>query len=121
MSRHSRVCSPNRSLRPEMARVAVVLMNLGGPDSLEAVRPFLVNLFGDPAIIGLPGPLRWPLARLIAWRRTPIAQAIYARLGGRSPLLANTQAQAQALEGALGPGHRCFVAMRYWHPLSAET
>ena len=104
-----------------MARIAVVLMNLGGPDSLEAVRPFLVNLFSDPAIIGLPGPLRWPLARLIAWRRAPVARMIYARLGGQSPLLANTDAQAQALEGALGSGYRCFVAMRYWHPSSAKT
>ena len=104
-----------------MARVAVVLMNLGGPDSLEAVRPFLVNLFSDPAIIGLPGPLRWPLARLLAWRRAPVARMIYARLGGQSPLLANTNAQAQALEGVLGSGYRCFVAMRYWHPLSAQT
>src|SRR6266853_6020685 len=104
-----------------MTRVAVVLMNLGGPDSLEAVRPFLVNLFSDPAIIGLPGPLRWPLARLIAWRRAPVARMIYARLGGQSPLLANTNAQAQALEGALGSGYRCFVAMRYWHPSSAQT
>jgi ferrochelatase len=104
-----------------MTRVAVVLMNLGGPDSLEAVRPFLVNLFSDPAIIGLPGPLRWPLARLIAWRRAPVARMIYARLGGQSPLLANTNAQAHALEGALGSGYRCFVAMRYWHPSSAET
>jgi len=104
-----------------MTRVAVVLMNLGGPDSLEAVRPFLVNLFNDPAIIGLPRPLRWPLARLIAWRRAPVARMIYARLGGQSPLLANTNAQAHALEGALGSGFRCFVAMRYWHPSSAET
>src|SRR5437660_2117247 len=104
-----------------MARIAVVLMNLGGPDSLEAVPPFLVNLFDDPAIIGLPGPLRWPLARLIAWRRAPVARMIYARLGGQSPLLANTNAQAQALEGALGSGYRCFVAMRYWHPSSAKT
>jgi ferrochelatase len=104
-----------------MARVAIVLMNLGGPDSLEAVRPFLVNLFSDPAIIDLPGPLRRPLACLIAWRRAPVAREIYARLGGRSPLLANTKAQAQALEASLGPGHRCFVAMRYWHPTSAET
>jgi ferrochelatase len=104
-----------------MARVAVVLMNLGGPDSLEAVRPFLINLFSDPAIIGLPGPLRWPLARLIAWRRAPVARMIYARLGGQSPLLANTNAQAQALEGVLGSGYRCFVAMRYWHPSSAQT
>ena len=104
-----------------MARVAVVLMNLGGPDSLAAVRPFLVNLFSDPAIIGLPGLLRLPLARLVAWRRAQVARDIYVRLGGRSPLLANTEAQARALEAALGPGHRCFVAMRYWHPMSAET
>jgi ferrochelatase len=96
-------------------------MNLGGPDSLEAVRPFLVNLFGDPAIIRLPGFFRLPLARFIAWRRSPVAHEIYARLGGRSPLLANTQAQAQALETVLGPGHRCFVAMRYWHPISTEA
>ncbi len=104
-----------------MARVAVVLMNLGGPDSLAAVRPFLVNLFSDPAIIGLPGLLRLPLARLVAWRRAQVARDIYVRLGGCSPLLANTEAQARALEAALGPGHRCFVAMRYWHPMSAET
>ena len=104
-----------------MTRVAVVLMNLGGPDSIEAVRPFLANLFSDPAIIGLPGLLRLPLAHLIAWRRGPVARDIYGRLGGRSPLLANTEAQARALEGALGPGYRCFVAMRYWHPMSIET
>jgi len=104
-----------------MTRVAVVLMNLGGPDSIVAVRPFLVNLFSDPAIIGLPGLLRLPLARLIAWRRGPVARDIYARLGGRSPLLVNTEAQARALEAALGPGHRCFLAMRYWHPMSVET
>jgi len=96
-------------------------MNLGGPDSLAAVRPFLVNLFSDPAIIPLPSFLRLSLARLIAWRRAPIARDIYARLGGRSPLLANTETQARALEEALGPGYRCFVTMRYWHPLSAET
>src|SRR5512133_128138 len=104
-----------------MARIAVVLMNLGGPDSLEAVQPFLSNLFSDPAIIRLPAPLRLPLARLIARRRARAARAIYRRLGGSSPLLANTEAQAQALEAVLGPGHRCFVAMRYWHPRSAET
>ena len=104
-----------------MARIAVVLMNLGGPDLLDAVQPFLVNLFGDPAILRLPGVLRLPLARLIAWRRTPVAREIYRRLGGGSPLLANTQAQARELEGALGPEHRCFVAMRYWHPTSEET
>jgi ferrochelatase len=104
-----------------MARIAVVLMNLGGPDSLDAVRPFLINLFSDPAILRLPGVLRLPLARLIAWRRTPVAREIYRRLGGGSPLLANTRTQARELEAALGPEHRCFVAMRYWHPTSEET
>jgi protoporphyrin/coproporphyrin ferrochelatase len=69
-------------------RLAVVLFNLGGPDSLEAVQPFLQNLFGDPAIISLPGFLRWPLARFIAARRAPLARKIYEHLGGSSPILA---------------------------------
>ena len=104
-----------------MARVAVVLMNLGGPDSLAAVEPFLFNLFSDPAIIRVPGFLRLPLGRLLARRRARTAREIYRHLGGKSPLLANTQAQASALEAVLGSGHRCFVAMRYWHPMSAQT
>ena len=99
-----------------MARTAVVLMNLGGPDRLEAVQPFLFNLFSDPAILRLPALVRLPLARIIAWRRGRVAQEIYRKLGGGSPLLANTEAQARALEAVLGPQHRCFVAMRYWHP-----
>jgi ferrochelatase len=102
-------------------RRAVVLMNLGGPDSLQSVRPFLVNLFSDPAIIGLPWLLRWLLARLIAWRRTETARDIYDYLGGGSPLLANTEAQARALQSVLGGDYRCFVAMRYWHPLMPEV
>jgi ferrochelatase len=104
-----------------MTRRAVVLMNLGGPDSPAAVRPFLYNLFSDRAIIRLPAPLRLPLAALIAARRAPTARQIYAQLGGASPLLANTEAQARALERELGAGHRCFVAMRYWHPLTAAA
>jgi ferrochelatase len=104
-----------------MVRRAVVLMNLGGPDSPAAVRPFLYNLFSDPAIIGLPRLLRLPLAWLIAARRAPVAQAIYAQLGGSSPLLGNTQAQAQALETELGGEYRCFIAMRYWQPLTAAA
>jgi ferrochelatase len=104
-----------------MARVAVVLMNLGGPDSLGSVQPFLFNLFSDPAIIRLPSPLRLLTAWLISRRRARTARQIYGRLGGKSPLLANTLAQAGALEAALGTGYRCFVAMRYWHPTSAET
>jgi len=104
-----------------MTRTAVVLFNLGGPDRLEAVEPFLVNLFDDPAIIRLPRPVRWILARLIARRRAPVARAIYRQLGGASPILANTEAQARALEGALGASFRCFIAMRYWHPLSSAA
>jgi protoporphyrin/coproporphyrin ferrochelatase len=100
---------------------AVVLMNLGGPDSLTAVEPFLSNLFADPAIIDLPAVLRLPLARFAARRRAKVARRIYASLGGSSPLLANTEVQARALEQVLGPGYRCFVAMRYWHPTSGEA
>lgn len=102
-------------------RRAVVLMNLGGPDSPQAVRPFLYNLFSDPAIITLPAALRYPLAWLIALRRCKVAGEIYAHLGGASPLLANTEAQARALEAELGDGTRCFIAMRYWHPMTAAA
>ncbi|MGH9817706.1 MAG: ferrochelatase, partial [Candidatus Acidiferrales bacterium] len=108
-------------------RLAVVLFNLGGPDRLEAVEPFLRNLFGDPAIIGLLQPLRSWLAKLIARRRGPVARAIYAELGGGSPLLANTRLQAKALETALqaklGAANavRVVLAMRYWHPFAAEA
>jgi ferrochelatase len=105
-------------------RLAVVLFNLGGPDSLEAVQPFLQNLFGDPAILSLPGFLRWPLARFIAARRAPLARKIYEHLGGSSPILAETQDQARALENALvQAGHeaKCFIAMRCWHPFTREA
>ena len=107
-------------------KVAVVLTNLGGPDRLEAVRPFLFNLFSDPAIIPLPAVLRYPLARLISWLREKSAQANYARMGGASPLLAETRLQATALQTALAdrwPGStvRVFIAMRYWAPTSEET
>jgi ferrochelatase len=104
-----------------MSKTAVVLFNLGGPDSPAAVEPFLYNLFNDRAIIALPQPLRWIVATLIARRRAPIARAIYEKLGGTSPLTANTAAQAAALEQALGEDSRVFVAMRYWRPFSAET
>lgn len=96
-------------------------MSLGAPDRPEAVRPFLTNLFSDPAIITLPTPLRWPLARLIAGRRAKTTVDIYSHLGGGSPLRENTEAQARALEAELGDGSCCFVAMRYWHPLTEET
>src|SRR5205823_2946017 len=75
----------------------------------------------DPAIIDLPTPVRVPLAWLLAVRRAVTARRIYAQLGGASPLLANTEAQAQALQAALGDQYRCFIAMRYWHPLTAAA
>ena len=103
-------------------RVAVVLFNLGGPDRLEAVGPFLFNLFNDPAIVRRPRPLRWALARLISWRRAPTARRIYRRLGGRSPLLDQTEAQARALQEELAdPAIKVFVSMRYWHPMTEEA
>ena len=105
-------------------KLAVVLFNLGGPDSLAAVRPFLFNLFRDPAIIQAPAIARYPLAALISTTRNKPAQANYAIMGGRSPLLPETQAQATALEAELkAQGHdaRVFISMRYWKPRADET
>ncbi|HKU55288.1 MAG TPA: ferrochelatase [Rhizomicrobium sp.] len=102
-------------------RLAIVLFNLGGPDSPEAVEPFLRNLFSDAAIISLPAILRLPLARMIARRRAPVARKIYDHIGGRSPIFEETRKQANALEAALsrdGVEAKAFVAMRYWHPFS---
>ena len=101
----------------------MVLFNLGGPDSLAAVAPFLLNLFNDRAIIGLPRVLRGLVARLIVARRAPVARLIYGQLDGRSPLLERTREQASALQAALGdsPEIQVFVCMRYWHPMSAEV
>ncbi|MGH6869975.1 MAG: ferrochelatase [Rhizomicrobium sp.] len=105
-------------------KIAVILFNLGGPDSPEAVEPFLKNLFSDPAIIALPKLLRLPLAWFIARRRAPVTRAIYAKIGGRSPILPETEAQARALETALAAmGHeaRAFIAMRAWEPFSSDA
>lgn len=106
---------------------AVVLYNLGGPDSPAAVEPFLFNLFNDPAIISLPAPLRGLIARLIATQRGATARAIYERMGGASPIRPESEAQARALEAQLnarksnGTVWRVFLAMRHWHPMIAET
>jgi ferrochelatase len=106
-------------------RVAIVLFNLGGPDRSESIRPFLVNLFTDPAILRVPGFVRPFLGRYIAWRRTKPATENYAVLGGKSPLLELTEEQARTLEAALADDAaieaRCFIAMRYWHPMSDEA
>jgi len=108
-------------------KIAIILFNLGGPDSLDAVQPFLRNLFGDPAILRLPALIRRPLASFLARRRTAKARAIYAKIGGSSPILGQTEAQARALEEALGQddgeGHewRGYVCMRYWHPMTGAV
>ncbi|HXP97351.1 MAG TPA: ferrochelatase [Telmatospirillum sp.] len=104
-----------------MEKLAIVLFNLGGPDSPAAIKPFLFNLFNDPAIIGAPGLIRQALAWYISTKRAPVAKTIYAHLGGRSPLLELTQNQASVLETALGSDCRTFIAMRYWHPFTEEA
>jgi len=103
-------------------RVGVVLFQLGGPDSLEAIEPFLYNLFCDPDIIDFPFAklAREPLARLISSRRAGKVRQHYQEIGGKSPIGEITARQAQALETELNksfPAHVA-VAMRYWHPLT---
>ena len=100
---------------------AVILFNLGGPDKLDSVEPFLFNLFYDPAIINLPKLFRYPLAKIISKRRAPIAKKIYKELGGSSPILKLTRYQSDALEKKLNQNknkdlYKCFVVMRCWHP-----
>ncbi|MEM8986708.1 MAG: ferrochelatase [Pseudomonadota bacterium] len=106
-------------------KIAAVFFNLGGPDSLEAVRPFLFNLFNDKAIIGLPQPARWLLARLISQTRQTEAKANYAEMGGKSPLLEWTDKQALAVERRLNASSedewRAFTAMRYWKPFTEDA
>lgn len=106
-------------------KIAVVLMNLGGPLKSEDIKPFLFNFFMDKNIIGAPLPVRWLLAKWISFSRgRGAAKTSYAALGGKSPLLENTEAQAAALENLLRktwPELKVFVTMRYWHPLSGET
>ena len=105
-------------------KLGIILFNLGGPDSPDAVEPFLRNLFSDPAIISLPGIVRIPLAWLIARRRAPFARAIYDHIGGRSPILEETERQASALEAALRAPDldvKVAIAMRCWRPFSDDA
>ena len=107
-------------------RVGVVLFQLGGPDTLEAIEPFLYNLFCDPDIIDFPFARigRKPLAKLISTTRARKVQHHYATIGGGSPIRRNTEMQAKALQCELqsqGIDAQCFVAMRYWHPFTAEA
>ena len=105
---------------------AVILFNLGGPDKLENVEPFLFNLFNDPAILNLPGIIRYPLAKFIANRRAPIAKKIYEELGGSSPILKLTIDQSKELEKKLIQNnsldeYKCFIVMRCWHPRAEKV
>ena len=107
-------------------RKAVILFNLGGPDKLENVKPFLFNLFNDPAILNLPKFLRFPLAKIISKRRAPTAKKIYEELGGSSPILELTNEQSYALEKKLNQedkkiSYKCFVVMRCWHPRAEKV
>lgn len=108
-----------------MGRTGVLLLNLGGPDQLEDVRPFLFNLFSDPEIIRLPFPwLQKPLAWLISTMRAKKSQENYQQIGGGSPLRQITEAQAQVLEESLqqkGQDARVYIGMRYWHPFTEEA
>jgi protoporphyrin/coproporphyrin ferrochelatase len=99
---------------------AVLLMNLGGPRNLAEVEPYLYDLFLDVLPAGL-GPLRRPLARLIANRRAPSSAEKYALIGGRSPLVERTEEQARALRAVLGPGFTCHLCMRCGHPNTEEA
>lgn len=105
-------------------KLAVVIFNLGGPDSPEAIQPFLFNLFNDPAILRLPNPMRWMIAKFISWRRAPTSKEIYDQVGGKSTLLPATEEQAAALKADIqdvAEDVEVFVFMRYWHPMVAET
>ena len=103
---------------------AIILFNLGGPDSMDAVEPFLYNLFSDPAILGLPGFLRIPLAKFISRKRAPTAKAIYKEMGGKSPILDQTIMQANAIEKSLVTEmdeYKCFIVMRCWNPRADQV
>ena len=102
---------------------AVILFNLGGPDKLDSVEPFLFNLFNDPAIITMPSLFRYPLAKFISRRRAPIAKNIYKKIGNKSPILELTKKQAESLEKNLlkKGNYKCFVVMRCWHPRASDV
>jgi ferrochelatase len=103
-------------------KTAVLLLQMGGPDSLAAVEPFLYNLFSDRDIIKIgPAFLQPFIARMIVKRRAPKSVANYRDIGGKSPLRALTEQQAAELEKVLGDRYRCFVAMRYWKPFTDEA
>ena len=106
-----------------MKKTAIVLFNLGGPDKLSSVKPFLFNLFFDKAIINLPGPLRYFLAKFISGKRAAKSRAIYEKIGGKSPIVEITNNLAENVEKELSfsGNFKVFVSMRYWHPMAPEV
>ncbi|KAB2034253.1 hypothetical protein ERO13_D04G064100v2 [Gossypium hirsutum] len=108
-------------------KIGVLLLNLGGPETLKDVQPFLYNLFADPDIIQLPGLfklLQWPLAKLTSVLRAPKSEKGYAAIGGGSPLRKITDEQANALRMALEAKNvnvSVYVGMRYWYPFTEEV
>jgi ferrochelatase len=106
-------------------KVAIVLFNLGGPDKLESVRPFLFNLFSDKNIINLPRFFRYIIAWIIAWRREKVAKKIYDLIGGKSPILEETLLQKESLSKTLRQKipnkFEVFICMRHWHPMAEEV
>ncbi len=110
--------------RDPAPKIGVLLLNLGGPDSLEAVEPYLYNLFMDPLLIRLPLGRGWArrlFARTVSRRRAPHVRQLYSEIGGRSPIGPLTEKQARMLERALGRGHRCYVAFAAWKPFIREA
>ncbi len=104
-----------------MKKIGVVLMNMGGPDSLKSVEPFLYNLFSDHDIIQIPKLIQKPVAKIISKLRAKKTQEYYRYMGGKSPQKEQTLLQAEALQKALGKNYKVVVAMRYWHPFTEEA
>ncbi|WP_028950060.1 ferrochelatase [Sulfurihydrogenibium subterraneum] len=104
-----------------MKKIGVILLNMGGPDSLDAIQPFLYNLFSDHDIIQIPKPIQKPVAFLISKIRSKKTKKYYEIIGGKSPQKEQTLQQASALQEALGEDYKVVVAMRYWHPFTHEA
>lgn len=110
-------------MKSDPTSTAILLINLGGPDSLDAVEPFLYNLFSDPDIMGYNRFILKPLAKFISRKRTPVVRGYYSLIGGKSPILELTVRQGEALEKALSSygRYQVFISMRYWRPLIGKT
>jgi len=102
-------------------KIGIVLLNMGGPDSLDTVQPFLYNLFSDNDIVQIPRLIQKPVAKLISIFRAKKVRKYYELIGGKSPQKEQTFKQAKALQEKLGDRYKVVVAMRYWHPFTEEA